>query len=528
MLADPGLSQAIERRLLQAQQADQGDGRIFDGAAFDDYVLQAFSGLMDDRIRAARRDRRRVDSASPQSRRTFSPRVIPSPITTTTPLASEGNAPRVRPARSPTPTTPPQNSTGRLAPVSLCQVSPTPVLPALSPSFAPAPYCLPRLPSGSSPIATPCPPSRNSSAPGMLTNRGQSSLGSSPPDSDSMTLASKINPCKRRKISGYEASFLQSIAEAIQHGITDCDTVVGFLNERFNLLQPAFAEASPPPVSAGSVDVHQGPAGDIPLENAGEDVSDVPLDNSGENVTNAPLESSTDDFDPSVMLTASPPTCNLDGGPMEIDQQPSALFGGEMDDISQPGLEDSEMMRDIVEDVDPQAVVAGEIRVMGTGQDTRGSAAADGEHASSGVASNDPAAHSGGSTGDVATARGRETGAEVPHCDMDSVSEEEDNIGRRPDTKRKLHVVISDDEDDEGSDSEHSQNGHLFEESEDSGEDDVSDIDVDALDPWEEEEDVQYVGTRQAFQPPISSFPLIPPDVETLSEDLLSQLHETM
>jgi len=91
-----------------------------------------------------------------------------------------------------------------------------------------------------------------------------------------------------------------------------------------------------------------------------------------------------------------------------------------------------------------------------------------------------------------------------------------------------LNVVLSDDEEDGGSECEHGQGDCFFEESEEIEEDDVSDIDVGALEPWEEEEDVQYVGSRQVFQPAISSFPVIPSDVETLSDDLLSQLRETM
>ena len=545
MLTDCRLVQVVEQRRQEAEEADRSDGLNFCSKAYDDYVLQAFVNLMDCRFGAARRNRGEGDSASPRSRRTssFSPQNVVrrfNPIQTPATAAVNITPPRVEPPLSPSP---PRCSSVRRA--SATQTH-SPLLPAFSPT-------------SSSPVTTPTPPSRNTIAPRLLTAQGLLPLPSSSVEPVSVTPTSGVNPSKRRKISAFEASFLASIVEAIRSGVTDRETVIGHINDVFYMAQPFPVGASVSPVftvdqvTTGDVidvplETTDEDVPDVPLETTDEDVPDVPLENASESVTNAPLESPTDNVDAGVMLTASPAVSNLDGSPtetcqeMEIDRQPPTFFGDELDGISQPdggnlALENSEAMRGIAtadtEDIDNGVVAAGEIGVMEStraGQGIRGSGT-DGEHAASRGANNDPVAdmdNDGGSMGDVVIVQSRKKGAEGQDCDEDAVSEEEDNVGRKPPTRRILNVVLSDDEDNDGSGCEHGQGGRFFEESEEIEDDDVSDIDVDALEPWEEEEDVQYVGSRQVFQPPISSFPVIPPDVETLSEDLLSQLRETM
>ena len=116
--------------------------------------------------------------------------------------------------------------------------------------------------------------------------------------------------------------------------------------------------------------------------------------------------------------------------------------------------------------------------------------------------------------------------------------EEDEVIRRRPRAKRKSKLLIpSEDEDDDELEAEPGRyNVHPREDIEDSFDDDtlsLSDdsgdtIDIDALEPWEEDDDVEYVRSGPIFQPQISNFPVNPLDLQTLSPDLSSLLRDAV
>lgn len=402
------------------------------------------------------------------------------------------------------------------------------------------------------------------------------------------TAYSRVITSKRRKTSGFETSFLQSIGAAIRDGIIDRDTIISYLDKipdsrQSPVIGPSVDETPPPRFIGGTL----------------ENIIDIPLAD----------KSTWENADKGLTSSDS----ELDEGPaevdaMDIDQQPKSLFGDDTDNDSlqsdggDPELEDQGM-----KDVTPETILevdGGVVHVAGKqvaeGRatespggshtnvaigpstiehpylDTHGSVK-ESDQAGDGKSGDGPEVKDGADEGVAGGGSGRSgEGSKVvdvgPRCMSDvgnaedepksdhggerrggegieeaggcggggggesdregERDDEDDDIQRRP-TRKRFPLVISDDTDgdmSETDDEPRRQGVHALEDTYDPFDDDGSADDMDTIDiePWEEDEDVQYIGSRSIFQLPISTFPLIPPDVQTLSPELLSSLRDTM